>query len=231
MARSPQRYRQHPSDENQTRPEPFPMSQRIVALLLLAALPLSARAGELTYSYVEAGYSRIPDILGVAVFPSGESGTDDGTGMEINGSWDFGVGLFGFGGYRSVDASVSLPSSVFSTDLSVDEWTLGLGYHYGLSDSMDLVARLGARRAEVESGLVKSTDLDGYFSEVGVRSQLASRFEGYLYAGYERPEGGEGDTYGRVGAQFKFNPSWGLVADAKFGSGDKQYFLGPRLSF
>jgi hypothetical protein len=54
---------------------------------------------------------------------------------------------------------------------------------------------------------------------------------GRLYAGYVRFEGGGGDTYGRIGGQFNFNQSWGLVADAKFGDGSEQYFFGPRFSF
>jgi hypothetical protein len=64
-----------------------------------------------------------------------------------------------------------------------------------------------------------------------VRSALAPNFEGYAMAGYEDAEKVDGDFYGRVGAQVKFNQSWGITGDVKFSDDDTQYFVGPRLSF
>jgi len=74
-------------------------------------------------------------------------------------------------------------------------------------------------------------DVNGYSAEVGVRSALASNFEGYALAGYEDSQDFSGDFYGRLGGQVKFNPNWGLSGDIKFASGDTQVFIGPRFSW
>ena len=40
----------------------------------------------------------------------------------------------------------------------------------------------------------------------------------------------DGSFYGRLGAQVKFNQTWGITGDVKFLEGDTQYFIGPRAS-
>ena len=79
--------------------------------------------------------------------------------------------------------------------------------------------------------MASDNDLDGYSAEVGVRSALAQNFEGYVMAGYEDGDNFDGDFYGRLGAQVKFNQNWGVNGDVKFADGDTQYFIGPRLTF
>ncbi|HEY4556154.1 MAG TPA: Ax21 family protein, partial [Lysobacter sp.] len=72
---------------------------------------------------------------------------------------------------------------------------------------------------------------NGYSVEAGVRGALAPNFEGYALAGYEDGRRYDGDFYGRVGAQVKFSPMWGLSGDVKFSDGDTQLFIGPRITF
>lgn len=197
------------------------MKRSLIALGLLAALPFAASASDLSYNYVEGGYTRI----------NGAGAKIDGA--AINGSVALGSRFHLFGGYEATDiegTSVNLGTGeVFRTNADLDRWNLGFGYNHSLSQSTDLVARVGHARSDFE-GL--SHNFKSYFTEVGARSQLAPSLEGYLYAGYERTEGtGSGDYYGRIGGQYSFNPSWGLVADAKFGQGAEQYFFGPRFTF
>jgi hypothetical protein len=40
-----------------------------------------------------------------------------------------------------------------------------------------------------------------------------------------------GNTAFFVGGQYKFNPQWGVVAEASFSSHDNRVFVGPRISF
>ena len=40
-----------------------------------------------------------------------------------------------------------------------------------------------------------------------------------------------GEFYGRLGAQVKFNQTWGLNGEVKFVDGYTEYFVGPRVSF
>ena len=42
---------------------------------------------------------------------------------------------------------------------------------------------------------------------------------------------GDGDFYGRVGAQVKFNQNWGIGGDVKVSDGNTQWFVGPRFSW
>ena len=74
-------------------------------------------------------------------------------------------------------------------------------------------------------------DEDGWSAEVGVRSALTTHLEGYALAGYEDGDDFDGSAYGRVGAQVKFNPNWGVTGDVKFADGDTQWFVGPRFTW
>ena len=65
----------------------------------------------------------------------------------------------------------------------------------------------------------------------GVRTAFTSNFEGHAFAGYEDFGDGADDFYGRVGAQVKFTPNWGVSGDVKFADGDTQWFVGPRYSW
>ncbi len=199
------------------------MKRSLIALGLLTTLPFAASASDLSYNYVEGGYTRI-NGLGTKV-----------DGAALNGSIALGSRFHAFAGYETLEFPGAVASidggntSITTFDVDVDTWNLGFGYNHSLSQSTDLVARVGHARSDFD-GL--SHTFKSYFTEVGARSQLMPNLEGYLYAGYERTEGtGSGDYYGRLGGQYNFNKSWGLVADARFGSGAEQYFFGPRFSF
>lgn len=198
------------------------MKRSLIALGLLAALPFAASASDLSYNYVEGGYTRI----------NGAGAKIDG--LAINGSVALGSRFHLFGGYEATDidgTSVNIGTGqTFRSKVDLDRWNLGFGYNHSLSQSTDLVARVGYGRSDFE-GL--SHTFKSYFTEVGARSQLMPNLEGYLYAGYEKTEGTgqSGDYYGRIGGQYSFNKSWGLVADAKFGDGTEKYFFGPRFTF
>ena len=91
-----------------------------------------------------------------------------------------------------------------------------------------------ALRAAEATGLPVTTvglDADGYSVEAGVRGALTPMLEGYALAGYEDGDEYEGDFYGRLGAQVKFNQNWGVAADVKFVEGDRQWFVGPRVTW
>ncbi|MCG6118648.1 MAG: Ax21 family protein [Aquimonas sp.] len=185
------------------------MKRSLISLALLAALPFAASASELSYNYVEGGYSRI----------SPGFSTD---GWRIGGSVAINPSFHVFGGFQSLESSF----------VDFDAVNLGLGYNHALGLGTDLVSRVSYNRYESSaSGLGLSLDENSWVGEVGVRSQLASRFEGYVFAGYERPTSGSGDFYGRIGAQFNFTPRFGLVADVKATEDVREYFIGPRFSF
>ena len=191
------------------------MKKSLLALTLMTALPFAASAAEgLSYNYVEGGY----------VATDTDAGDADGWG--VNGSGAISDNFHIFGGYSGQKTDDETIGGVRFDGIDVDQWRVGLGYNHPVAANTDLLARVAYERYDING-----FDEDGYSAEVGVRSALAQNFEGYAMAGYEDGDNFDGDFYGRVGAQVKFNQNWGITGDVKFADGDTQYFVGPRLTF
>ena len=186
------------------------MKRTLIALALVAALPAAASAAELDYNYVEAG-RKFVDL----------QGGNDADGYQIGGSVALGDQFHLFGSYANLSPDVH----VFSDD--ADLWRLGLGWNRSISDSSDLVVRANYGELNTSFG-----NADAWEAEVGLRSALTDRFETYVALGYSDGEG-DGVAFGKLGAQYKFNRTWGIVADATIAADDgaNEYFIGPRLSF
>ena len=179
---------------------------------LMLALPFGAGAADLDYSYIEGGWTEI-----------GVKDAPDGDGWRLGGSAALGEHVHIFGSYTDaeIDNSDSFDAEIMR---------LGLGWNTGISDSSDLVVR--ANYLELDSNFpIGDTSSDGYEAEVGLRSAFGARFETYAAAGYIDTDRGDGDLYGKLGAQYKFTPRFGLVANATLSDDANEYFVGPRLSF
>jgi Ax21 family sulfation-dependent quorum factor len=176
----------------------------LVVASLLALAPL-ASAEDLSYSYLEAGYSRV-------------TGSPKIDGLTVNGSATLGESFHMFGGYSALELEQ------FNRD--VDLWNLGLGYNMAISERSDLVARVGYQEVEFDNF---GSD-GGAFVEVGMRSALGPAFEGQFAVGYADADG-SGETYARLGGHYRFNPTWGLSADVQFIDSETQVFIGPRITF
>ena len=81
------------------------------------------------------------------------------------------------------------------------------------------------QKGAIVTGTVKEVDAKGATIE------LADGIEGYVKANYT--DGGDfsGDFSGTLGAQVKFNPTWGVTGEAEFGGDADIYMLGVRASF
>lgn len=205
------------------------MKRTAIALLAaLAAAPIAANAGDLSYTWLEGGYVR-----------SDRDALDSGNGFGVRGSAAITDSLHFFGGYERTDQD--------EADLA--NWRAGLGYNLAVGDDVDLIARVSYERADYDF----IGDGDGFGVEVGVRAALGPAFEasaGLRYADidldsevvcvavvptppacrFASDEDG-GNTAFFVGGQYKFNPQWGVVAEASFSSHDNRVFVGPRISF
>jgi Ax21 family sulfation-dependent quorum factor len=191
------------------------MKRSLLALTLLAALPFAASAAEgVSYNYVEGGYIATDTDAG------------DADGWAINGSAAISPNFHLFGGYSGQKTDDFTVAGLRFEGEDVDQWRAGIGYNHEISPAADLITRVAYEKTDVEGSSV-----DGYSVEAGVRGALAPNFEGYAVAGYEDGSDYDGDFYGRVGAQVKFNPTWGITGDVKFADGDTQYFIGPRITF
>lgn len=200
----------------------------LIVAALLAAAPLGAHAGDLSYSTIELGWQRSsPDIL------------ESGDGFGVRGTARLTDNWHVYAGYGRTDNEIA--------DLS--DTRVGVGYNLAIADDWDLIARVGYEAADFDT----LGDADGYGVEIGVRGAIDPAFE--VAAGVRhRDLDVEGDvvcpaifptpapcafvidqdgtsTAFYVGGQWKITDTVGIVADASFGNKGKQYFVGPRLSF
>jgi Ax21 family sulfation-dependent quorum factor len=188
-----------------------------MALALVAALPLSAQASELSYNFVELDYARLNVDDGGADF--------DPDGFGLKGSFALGNQFYGFGSYlRGSD-------EVGGVDFDLDQTQLGVGYHHGVSDKADFIGELGWINQGVDIEGLGDADADGGRLSAGFRGQLAENFEGYAKANYTDGGDFDGDFSGTLGAQVKLNPTWGVTGEAEFGSDADLYMVGLRASF
>ena len=185
-----------------------PVVTKLAALALFAAVPFAASAADgINYNYVQGGYV------------STDTSTGDADGWGLKGSAALSPNFHVFGDYSHQDIKHS------SADF--DQWRVGVGYNRQVSQHIDLLTRVAYEKFDAGNGF----DTDGYSVEAGVRGAMTPMLEGYALAGYEDGDDYEGDFYGRLGAQVKFTPNWGVAADVKFVEGDRQYFVGPRFTW
>jgi len=191
------------------------MKRSLLALTLLAALPFAASAADgVSYNYIEGGYvGTNTDNIG------GFNDTPDADGWSVGGAGAIAPNFHLFGNYSSQEFDHNFGD--------MDRWRLGVGYNHEINSSVDLLTRVAYEKVDFDS-----IDLDGWSVEAGVRAGLTPNLEAYALAGYEDyDQGVDGEFYGRVGAQVKFNQMWGINGEVKFVDGYTEYFVGPRISF
>lgn len=183
----------------------------MTANLLLAALPLASHAEEMSYSFVDLGYVET-DIDGLG--PTAD-------GFALRGSIGFAEHYFAFAEYSS--------QSVSGVDL--DQTTVGLGGHYGLSDKLDLVGRTGWFKAKA-SGFGVSFDDDGYLVSAGLRGKVGEsvELEGSVIYTDLGGSGGD-DTAVAVGGRYFFTRNFAVGAEYQKGSDASTILAGVRYSF
>ena len=182
------------------------MKRSLIALALVAMLPLSAQADDkLSYTWVEADYLNVDG---------------DADGFGLRGSLEFGdSNFYGFGGFSAVE--------IDNTSIDVDSYDIGLGYAHGLSENTALLAEISYLNSDF-SGF---GDLDGYRASVGLRGSFTENFEGLVKANYVDGDDFDGDFSGTLGAQYKFTQTWGVVGEIEAGDGGETYLVGLRASF
>ncbi len=193
------------------------MKTSLLALGLLAALPFAASAADnISYNYVEGDYVKT-NVDG-----------PDADGWGIKGSYAFHPNFHVFTGYTKQKFDGA-------GDLDVNQWNVGVGYNYAISNSTDLLARVSYQNLDPEH---YEKDFNGWATEVGINNSFGPRFSTYLLAGYEdyakrdnfNPDG---QFYGRLGGQFNVNKNWAVSGDIKMytDNGDVQWSVGPRFSW
>jgi len=182
------------------------MKRSLIALALVAMLPLAAQADDnLSYTYVDAGYVNIDG-------DADETVKDPLVGLKLGGFY----GLAGYG-----------PLIMLLMTCATAYFEIGFGYAHGLTDRMDLIAEAAYSNSDVQY----FGDIDGYRASIGLRGSFTDNFEGLVKANYLDGSDFDGDFSGTVGAQYKFNQTWGLVGEVEFNDNAETYLVGVRASF
>lgn len=207
------------------------MKKQIALALALAVAPFAASAGELSYTYVEGGYNKIhvdEDLLG----------NPEADGAYLRGSFDLGSGVNLIGSIQRVGDSGFAGGVHYDVDTMQSE--LGVAYHQSMSERVDFIAELAWVRIDGEASEDNVEFLDeqatGGRGAVGVRGQFNDVVEGLLKVNYyDGNDFIDGEFTGVVGAQFKFNPTWGITAEVEHGDlggiDTTRYNIGVRASF
>ncbi len=183
------------------------MKKSLLVLATLLAAPFAASAADgVSYNYVEGGYA------------ASKLSGPDADGWSIGGSGAIAPNFHVFGNYTT--------QKIDNTSFNIDNWRLGVGYNHEIGPQTDILTRVAYERYETDV-----RNFNGYSVEVGLRSGFTPNWEGFALAGYEDGSDFDGDFYGRIGTQVKFNANWSASGEVKFADGDSQWFVGPRYTW
>lgn len=192
------------------------MNKSLLLAALLAAAPIAANAGELSYNFIEAGAARV-DV----------DGFDKMDGFQVRGSFAINPSWYVHGGYGRVN------NDDYGVDLDLEEAQIGAGYRLPLSERADFINELTYVRQEVtvDDGLTSdSASASGTRFSTGFRGLLGTQGEGWIKASYTGGSDFDGFS-GLIGAQFKFTPNWGVVAEVEADQDITKVMVGVRASF
>lgn len=202
------------------------MKRTIFALALAAALPMSAQASELSYSFVEVDYQNGSD----AVNDIFSGNTVDSEGFGIRGSFGFAENFYATGAYGQSNLDVGSP------DIDYDKWSLGFGYHRPMYDQADWFVE--AAYSEINADIFFLDD-SFYRVSAGIRGSITDRFEGTAKLSYNDGADFDGAFYPQydgtisasVGMQWRLNEMWGIVGEIEAYDKATDYTIGVRASF
>ena len=195
-------------------------SKSALLAAVLAAAPFAASADGVDYTYVEAGYAHL------------DLEDETGDGFQLRGSVAVAKNVYLHGGYASIEAD--------DFNVEIEESQLGVGLRSDLGERADFIAELGYVRYDLSVddvlGVSGSDYIDGGRVSVGLRGLLADRVEGWAKASYNDGGDFDGSFSALVGAQVKFNRSWGVFGEIESGElledvDTTKYMVGLRASF
>lgn len=207
------------------------MKKLLALALALATVPFAAPAAELSYTFVEGGYTKLHA-------DDDAFGNPELDGAFVRGSYDLGQGVNLIGSVSRVSEDFGIAPGV-SLDLDLSQYELGAGYHMGLSDRVDFLAELAWVRVDFDAasgGVSEDDHANGGRGAIGVRGAFNELVEGSLKVNYYDGGDFDGGVSGVLGAQFRINPTWGITAEVEHGElllsdQDTRYSVGVRASF
>jgi hypothetical protein len=185
------------------------------AIAALAGMA-SAHAGDLSYTYAEGGLGQV-DMDSI----------DTGDAYFIGGSLGFADRWFGFAEYSTSSFDVSGVSA------DLDEYQIGFGGHFAMTDSVDFVGKLAYVDESVDAsagGVSASADENGYMLSAGVRGHVVEKFD--LMGSVDYLDIGDStDTGLSLRGLYEFTDMFSLGARVGFSDDVTSYGMFARFSF
>lgn len=171
------------------------MKKKYFPAILLACVPcVSVASEQLSYSYIEAGYSQT-DFDGF-----------DADGYALKGSFAIGDSFYGAIGFHQDE---------LEPIVTLEPWELTAGYRKDISANTDFIAEISYIGMNLEF-FGDDYHNDGYRAAVGVRSAVHEHFELSAKAMFTSIQYMDSVVGVAIGAQYKFNGTWGIYADYQF---------------
>lgn len=185
-----------------------------VALGASLMLPVAALAGSPGYSYVEAGYA-VTDVDGV---------DDNFDGFALNGSIEVADQFFLFAGYAQQSASP------FGFDVDLKSYTVGGGYAWPVSDTLDLYGKVGYVKSDFDVEGFGGDD-DGYSLAAGVRAFVLEQLELEAAITFVDLSDSGSDTSFGAAARWHFTKQFAVAFEAGFGDDANSYGVAARFNW
>jgi len=192
------------------------MFKKLLLGIALTYFLSPAFASDLSYNFVEIGYVDAELDDGVPGF------SFDGDGFGIGGSFEVGENWFVAANYSTLG---------FDFGIDLDQFSVGGGYYFGMSERTDLVATLSYLSAEISASGFGSDNADGYGVSIGVRSMLTDNVELNGSIGYSDLGDGADGTAFSAGALYSFTDNFALGFDIGIDEDVTLYGLGGRFYF
>lgn len=167
-----------------------------------------------SYNNVEAGYFQ-GEIEGV--LDGGEGFSSDGGGFTLSGSAELGEMFHAFASFSSLslkDFEVDGVGVDVDGKVKVEPLTLGVGLHWPLSPSLDLVSGVSFERMKLtlsEPGFSVSDSESGYGISAGLRGRVGENLE--LTGNVKYLDIGGSEMVFGAGARYYFTPAFAAGLD------------------
>ena len=185
---------------------------RSTLVILSLAFSVSATAAEFDYNYFSICYGTT-DFDDINV---------DGDGFGVEGSYALNNDYHVFGSYESAGLDFGVDATTFSA---------GLGYNRGMTETVDLVARLSYEYIEFDAPGIGDVDDSGIGLGLGLRIAASNELE--LNAGIEHIDYSDsgGDTGFAAAGLYNFTDTFSLGFGGKWSDDVSSYTLSGRFYF
>ncbi|MBJ2138523.1 outer membrane beta-barrel protein [Paraglaciecola chathamensis] len=184
---------------------------------VMSLLCANAYAASPSWDFVQGGYVQA-DIE--------DAGDFEPKGFELRGFKSFGENFFLMGSYSS------LSEDEMGVDVELDQASVGIGYHYGVTANTDFFAALSYEYADVsvDAGFAEDDfDDNGYGVSAGVRSMVTKAVELRGVIHYVNVE--EDDTAFELGADYFVTPKFAVGASYTIADDVDLFGISARYNF